>query len=103
MLLLFYLFYSLYIELSIYVPENYLQMICYLPKWWAFLTYYGFKSRVNVTDALEIFAENRIILVSRRASTFNQAYDKLKANQDKYIKIQLLDLAHRKVHGQINQ
>ena len=35
-------------------------MIRDFPKWWAFLTYDGFKSHVKVTEGLEIFAEERI-------------------------------------------
>ena len=35
-------------------------MISDFPKWWPFLTHYGFKSQVNVTDVLDFFAEDRI-------------------------------------------
>ena len=40
----------LYISnLSISVPSNCLQMLFYLPKWWALTTYDGFKSHVDVS------------------------------------------------------
>ena len=80
-------------------------MICDFPKWWSFLTYDGFKSHVNVTDAIETFSEERIKVGKEEAgtSTFNQAYDKLQANQDKDKTKQLLELARQKVHGRINQ
>ena len=82
-----------------------MQMIHDFPKWWAFLTYDGFKSHVNVTEGLGIFAEERVRVGKEEAgtSTFNQAYDKFQANQDKAQTRQLLDLARRKVHGRINQ
>ena len=80
-------------------------MIRDLRKWWAFLTYYGFKSHVNVTEGLRIFAEERIRVGKEEAvtSAFNQAYDKLQAKQDKYQTRQLLELARQKVRAQINQ
>ena len=80
-------------------------MIRDFPKWWAFLTYDGFKSHVNVTEGLKSFAEERIRVGKEEAGTsaFNQAYDKFQAKQDKYQTRQLLDLARRKVHGRINQ
>ena len=34
-----------------------------------------------------------------RTSDFNQAYDKFQAKQDKAQTRQLMELAHRKVHG----
>ena len=60
-------------------------MICDFPKWWSFLTYDVFKSQVNVTDALENFAEERIKAGKEEAgrSAFNQAYDTFQENQDK--------------------
>ena len=60
-------------------------MICDFPKWWALLTYDGFKSNVNVTEGLIFFAEERIRVGEEEdgTSTFNQAYDKFKAKQDK--------------------
>ena len=80
-------------------------MIRELPKWWAFLTYNGFKSRVNVTKGPKMFAEERIRVWKEKAgtSTFNQAYDKFQVKQDKAQTRQLLDLARRKVHGRITQ
>ena len=80
-------------------------MIRDFPKWWAFLTYDGFKSHVNVTEGLNFFAEERIRVGKEEAGTsaFNKAYDKLQAKQEKAKKRQLLDLARRKVHGQITQ
>ena len=80
-------------------------MIRDFPKWWAFLTYDGFKSHVNVTEGLKMFAEERIRVGKEEAGTsaFNQAYDKFQANQYKVQTRKLLDLAQRKVHGRINQ
>ena len=80
-------------------------MIRDLPKWWAFLTYDGFKSQVNVTEGLKTFAEERIRVGKEEAETsdFNQAYDKLQANQDKAQTRKLLELAWQKFHGRINQ
>ena len=93
-------FYSLLIELYTYVPPHCMQMVCDFPKWWAFLTYYGFQSHGNVTEGLEFFAEERIRVGKEEAGTsaFNQAYDKFQANQNKAQTRQLLDLTRRKVH-----
>ena len=54
-------------------------MICDIPKWWSYLTYDGFKSHVNVSDALIFFAEERIKVGKEEAGTssFNKVYDKL--------------------------
>ena len=56
-------------------------MIRDFPKWWAVLTYDGFKSHVNVTEGLKTFAEERIRVGKEEAGTsaFNQAYDKFQA------------------------
>ena len=80
-------------------------MIRDFPKWWAFLTYDGFKSHVNVIEGLDFFAEERIGVGKEEAGTsaFNQAYDKFQAKQDKAQTRQLLDLARQKVNGRINQ
>ena len=80
-------------------------MICDFPKWWSILTYDGFKSHVNVTDALGNFAEERIKVSKEEAGTsaFNQAYDKFQVNQDKAQTRNLLDFARRKIYGQKNQ
>ena len=80
-------------------------MIRDFPKWWAFLTYDGFKSHVNITEGLENFAEERIRVGEEEAGTsaFNQAYDKFQVKQDKAQTRQLLDLAWWKVHGRITQ
>ena len=50
---------------------------------WAFLTYYGFKSHVNVTEVLETFAYEMIRVDKEEVGTSasNQSYDKLEANQ----------------------
>ena len=60
---------------------------------------------MNVTDALEIFAEERIKVGKEEAGTrtFDQVYDQFQAKQDKSQTRQLLELLHRKVHGPINQ
>ena len=56
------------------------------------------------TDALEIFASEMIKVGKEEAGTrdLNQEYRKFQANQDKAQTRQLLELARRKVHGQIN-
>ena len=56
-------------------------MICDFPKWWAFLTYDGFKYHVNVTEGLEFFAEERIKVGNKEVGTndFYEAYDKFQA------------------------
>ena len=56
-------------------------MICDSPKWWSFITYDGLKYHVNVTDALDIFAYERIKVGKEEAGTsaFNQVYDKFQA------------------------
>ena len=43
-----------------------------------------FKSHVNVTDGLNCFAEERIIVRKEEYGTsdFNQEYDKIQANHD---------------------
>ena len=66
MLILFALFYSLLIYLYIYIHPNYLQIICDLPEWWAFLTCYGFKSHVNVAEGLESVLRTRGSGIGRR-------------------------------------
>ena len=60
---------------------------------------------MNVTDDLEFFAGERIKVGKEEAGTsaFNQVYDKFQANQHKAYTRQLLEMARRKVHGQINQ
>ena len=46
---------------------------------WAFLTYDGFKSNINVTEVLEVFAEERTKFGKEEAgkNAFNKAYDNL--------------------------
>ena len=80
-------------------------MILGFPKWWAFLTYDGFKSHVNVTEGLNLFAEKRIRVGNEEAGTsaFNQAYDKFQEKQDKSQTRHLLELTWWKVHKRINQ
>ena len=80
-------------------------MIRHFPKWWAFLTYDGLKYHVNITEGLNVFAEERIRVGKEESGTsaFNQAHYKFQAKQDKAQTRQLLDLALRKVHGRINQ
>ena len=80
-------------------------MIRDFPKWWAFLTHDGFKSHVNVTEGLKIFVEERIKVGKEEVgiSSFNQAYDKFQAKQDKAQTMHLLELSQHKVHGRINQ
>ena len=80
-------------------------MICCFPKWWEFPKYYGFKYYTNVTERLDIFAEERIKVLKEEdgTSSLNQEYDKLQENQDKSQTRQLLEMAWRKVHGRITQ
>ena len=80
-------------------------MIRDFQKWWAFLTYYGFKSHVNVTEGPKNVAGERIRVEKEEAGTsaFNQSYDKFQAKQEKDQTRQLLELARRKVCGRINQ
>ena len=57
----------LYIYLTIHIcPSKYLQMICYLPKWWPSLTYDGLKSCVNVTEGIFFLHRRGSRLGSRR-------------------------------------
>ena len=53
--------------------------MCYFPQWWKLLIYYGFKYHLNVTERLEIFAEEIIKVWKEEAGTsaLNQEYDKL--------------------------
>ena len=53
----------------------------------------------------QFFSEGRIKAGKEESgtSTFNQAYDKFQTNNDKDQTRQILDLARRKFHGQINQ
>ena len=80
-------------------------MIREFPKWWALLTYDVLKSHVNVTEGLGKFAGERIRVGKEETgtSTFNQAYDKFQAKQDKDKTRKLLDLERWKVHGWIKQ
>ena len=80
-------------------------MICDFPKCWAFLTHDGFKSHVNVTEFLKKVVEERIRVGKEESGTitFNQAYDKFQAKQDKDQTRQLLELSQQKVHRRINQ
>ena len=70
-------------------------MICGFPKWWAFLTYDGYKSQVNVTEKFSFFALERIKTgkeeVGERA--FNEVNDKFQAKSNKAQTRQLLDMA----------
>ena len=60
---------------------------------------------MNVTDALDFLAEERIKFGKDEAGTsaFNQSYDKLQTKQKKAQTRQLLELARRKVCGRIIQ
>ena len=59
-----------------------MHIIIDFPEWWEFLKYYGFKSHVNFTEGLKVFAEEGIKVGKEESgtSTFNQSYDKFKAN-----------------------
>ena len=79
-------------------------MILYFPKWWEFLTHYGFKYHVNVTEGLDFYLQRRGLKLGRRGdgtSAFNQAYDTFKVKQDKDQTRQFLDRILTKIHGQI--
>ena len=60
-------------------------MIFDFPKWWAFLTYDGFKSHVNITECLDYSAYCRINSGKDEAgkSNLNQVYDTFQSNQYK--------------------
>ena len=42
-------------------------MIRDFPKWWALLTYDEFKSHINVTEGLDKFVEERIMIGTEEA------------------------------------
>eukprot|EP00957_Ditylum_brightwellii_P199654 15220415-Ditylum_brightwellii.AAC.1 len=54
------------------------------PDWEACSTYDGFKSYINATEALELFAAHKMTIVKEESgfSNTNQAYDKLQAVAD---------------------
>ena len=70
-------------------------MIREFPKWWAFITYDGFKYHVNVIEGLEKYADERIRIGKEESGTnaFNQAYDKFLAKQYKAQTRQLVELS----------
>ena len=72
---------------------------------WKLLTYYGFKSHVNVTEGLNFVLEERIKVDKEEAGTrtLNQTHDNFWPNQDKLVKRKLLGKTQKEVHGQINQ
>ena len=76
-------------------------MIFYFPKCREFITYDRLKHYVNVTDALNFYAEERIKVIKEEAGTsaFNQSYDKFQVKQGKSQKRHLLEMARRKVYG----
>ena len=86
-------------------PQNYMQMICDLLKWWDFRTYDGFKSHVNFTEGPKTLVGERIRVRKEEAGTsaLNQAYDKLQAKNDKDQTRQILELLRQNIYGQINQ
>ena len=75
------------------------------PDWWCVLTYDGFKSHVNVTEALQSFYDNKIRIVKEEAGTshVNQPYDQAQAKADKRAARQLLELARGRVSNHIDQ
>ena len=75
------------------------------PEWWACLTFDGFKSHVNVNEALQVFSDANIRAVKEEAGTshVNQPYDQETAQADKRASRQLLEIARRKVKGNIDQ
>ena len=62
-----------------------MNVICEHPDWWVYLSLDGYGSHVNVTKALEIFAEHQILIVKEEGDTshVNQAYDQFVAKEDK--------------------
>ena len=79
------LFYSLYIYISTYVPENYLNIILYFPERWEFLTYDSSKLLVNFTKVLTILHKIRSKLVRRKLEqVLSIKYEKItgKARQE---------------------
>ena len=60
---------------------------------------------MNVTEALDIFAQDSINVGKQEVGTsaLNKSHDKFQANKDKAQTSQLLYLERRKVNGQTNQ
>jgi hypothetical protein len=81
------------------------QVICDYPHWNVLLTYDGFKSHVNVTEALEVFAQHNIVVVKEEsgASDTNQSYDQQQAVADKKATRQLLDIARPRMSQRMDQ
>ena len=75
------------------------------PDWWALLTFDGFKSHVNVTHALQKFAEHLICVAKEEGgiSATNQSYDQEQAVKDKMHTRRLLDLTRCNISGHITQ
>ena len=75
------------------------------PEWWTLLTFDGFKSHVNVTEALKTFHQNKIRVAKEEAGTshVNQPYDQGQAKADKRATKQLLELARPRVSSHIDQ
>eukprot|EP00957_Ditylum_brightwellii_P193176 14709085-Ditylum_brightwellii.AAC.1 len=69
------------------------------PDWYCNLTYDGFKSHVNVTRVLEIFAENKVDVAKEEgnASDTNQSYNQMQAVADKQATRQMLDFARKRI------
>ena len=75
------------------------------PNWSALLTFDGFKSHVNVQEALHDWSVNLIWTLKKEAGTShgNQAYNQYQARADKQITRDLLDACRGKVNGHIDQ
>ena len=79
------LFYSILIYIYISLPKNSLYMIRDFPKWWALLTYDGFKPHANINEGLKNIAEESIRFGKEEAgeNSFNKSYGKFQVNKDK--------------------
>ena len=74
------------------------------PDWIVSLSFDGFGSHVNVTEALDIFKKHNIRIIKEEAATshINQAYDQVVAKQDKAARSQLLDFVRSSLKTRID-
>ena len=69
-------------------------VICDHPDWWCVLSIEGFTGHLNVVEALNTFAENKIIVIMEEGnmSAMNQPYDQAVAKSDKPALHEYLDV-----------
>ena len=84
MLLVFPILFSVYLTFYI-CPSKFFANYFYSPNLWELLIYDVFKSHMNVTDDLEIFAEDRIKFGKEESDTSasKKMYDKFQTNHYK--------------------